>query len=488
MPTITGIQYIDTLLEGADVRLNAGSPVGTPVRITFDFPNTPPVTAEEYDRDGFAPMTDAMKEAVRQGLQAWADVANVSFQEVPFAGRFHFASNDQGMDSAGYAYLPFADSPQAGSMYLNNSWPVMQVYTPGTYPYTATVHEIGHLLGLRHPGDYNGSQSGGQGPGPFLPAGQDNQGFAIMAYAPPENGLQAQTPMVYDIAAAQYLYGANMATRTGNDIYAFTDQPKLQAVWDAGGVDTLDASAMVQAVTFRMDAGAYSDVGAVQNFGIAYNVTIENARGGAGGDTIQGNAAANTLAGNAGNDTLSGGDGNDVLYGNLGVDGLFGGADDDTLFGGQGNDSLNGGAGNDVIYGNLGNDHVYDNFGADTLYGGLGDDTLLGGRRDDLVVGGQGGDWLCGDGFGAENGIAGNDTLTGGMGADTFAFGFVSGDDRVTDFNGGEGDRIRLEAGATWTLSADAGGDAVLTLSSLGTVTLVGVKAAAFQAGWILAA
>src|SRR6185503_13546990 len=59
--------------------------------------------------------------------------------------------------------------------------------------------------------------------------------------------------------------------------------------------------------------------------------------------------------------------------------------------------------------------------GTDMIFGGNGDDTLLGGDGDDLIIGGNG-----------------NDTMTGGTGADAFFGG--AGNDRVTDFNPGQGD------------------------------------------------
>ena len=57
---------------------------------------------------------------------------------------------------------------------------------------------------------------------------------------------------------------------------------------------------------------------------------IENARGGAGGDTIIGGGGANALSGAGGDDSLSGGAGDDTLAGGAGDDTLAGGAGGDT--------------------------------------------------------------------------------------------------------------------------------------------------------------
>ena len=121
---------------------------------------------------------------------------------------------------------------------------------------------------------------------------------------------------------------------------------------------------------------------------------------GSGGRYRYDSESDNTIEGTRGHDVLYGGEGNDTLRGQQGRDWLFGQEGDDTLEGGEGND---------------------------VLMGGEGNDTLEGGAGDDLMVGG-----------------AGNDTMTGGADADTFVFHDDHGNDRITDFNASEGDKIDL--------------------------------------------
>lgn len=79
-------------------------------------------------------------------------------------------------------------------------------------------------------------------------------------------------------------------------------------------------------------------------------LSIENATGGAGDDSILGSHVNNVLdGGSAGADSLSGQAGEDTLRGGSGNDTLDGGADDDTLAGGTGDDSLDGGTGYDTL-------------------------------------------------------------------------------------------------------------------------------------------
>ncbi len=77
-----------------------------------------------------------------------------------------------------------------------------------------------------------------------------------------------------------------------------------------------------------------------------------------------------------GEGTLDGGDGADTIIGDSGQNSLIGGLGDDLISGGGGFDTIDGGAGNDIIFG--GTDEYYDpNKSSDRLTGGLGSDTYL---------------------------------------------------------------------------------------------------------------
>ena len=163
------------------------------------------------------------------------------------------------------------------------------------------------------------------------------------------DGVNAATPMLYDILAIQQKYGADPTTRTGDDTYGFhtmlsgpwrpvfdfdadCNPDPVIAIYDAGGHDTLDASGYATNQRISLVAGTLSDVGALtQNVGIAFGTVIEDAVGGSGYDTITGNASANRLSGGAGADRLIGGGGNDTLVGGAGRDRLTGCAGSDTF-------------------------------------------------------------------------------------------------------------------------------------------------------------
>ena len=66
--------------------------------------------------------------------------------------------------------------------------------------------------------------------------------------------------------------------------------------------------------------GSFQSIGLNDNLSIAFNVDIEDARGGDNDDSITGNDLVNSLWGGDGNDILDGYGANDMLYGMAGND------------------------------------------------------------------------------------------------------------------------------------------------------------------------
>jgi Ca2+-binding RTX toxin-like protein len=84
-------------------------------------------------------------------------------------------------------------------------------------------------------------------------------------------------------------------------------------------------------------------------------------------------------------------------------------------------------------------------------------------------------------------GDLGNDTLTGGAGADIFRAFNGGGSDRITDFNAAEGDRVQVDPGTTYTV-AQVGSDTVIDLGGGNQTVLAGVSMSSLPAGWIFGA
>lgn len=98
--------------------------------------------------------------------------------------------------------------------------------------------------------------------------------------------------------------------------------------------------------------------------------------GGTGDDTLIGDAGNDSLVGGSGTDVLLGGTGNDTMEGGADVDALYGEDGDDLMSGGSGNDTLTGGAGNDTIDAGADRDIVWVGQGNDLVSGGTGGDIV----------------------------------------------------------------------------------------------------------------
>lgn len=283
---------------------------------------------ETYESATFQAANAALQSAVETALEAWAEVADISFVETTWSRSGTVLDiaiggiTNPGDDTYGWAYFP-SDEDYAGDFWFNYSVEANSDLTPGTDGYHTIIHELGHALGLAHPFDSDSMN-------PQTEGTRENYQYSVMSYSahPSYEETWPSKPMLWDIAAVQTIYGANMTTRTGNTVYRWdTNEDFLETIWDAGGNDTLSAANQTRASRLDLTAGNYSSIGSIggtsnarNNVAIAYGVSIENAIGGRGNDTLIGNRSANRLDGGAGSDTLTGGTGNDTLVGGAGTD------------------------------------------------------------------------------------------------------------------------------------------------------------------------
>jgi Ca2+-binding RTX toxin-like protein len=298
--------------------------------------------------------------------------------------------------------------------------------------------------------------------------------------------------MLFDVLAAQTIYGADYSTRSGHTVYGFNatanravfdftqNTNPIICIWDGGGIDTLDCSGFFDDQYININDGLYSDVGGmIGNVAIAYGAEIENAVGGWGEDLIIGTPDDNTLDGRQDVDDMRGGFGDDTYivdninddvreYNAQGFDRVLSTAYnyvipehvEELYLNGSGDIDGTGNADSNHIFGNNGDNRLDGMGGADAAYGGGGDDTYVVNHENDFCIeeAGEGTDtveaWvsyelfdhvealmlmgaahISGTGNGLNNymfGNVGNNTLDGGAGADDM-WGSLGGDTYYVD-------------------------------------------------------
>lgn len=257
----SGLRHIDALLDyGPD--WNFQNPGGNVIRYTFSI-----TSGNEQGETGQVAFSAAQMANTRTAMAYVASITGIEFTETSVGtnASVHFCNTDipdvrtsglcswygdatvQGSNVLSYkgsAYI-YLDNTQFGVQNAN--------LAPGGTGYETLLHEIGHMLGLKHP--FETSNQNAQ----TLPISEDNSGFTLMSYR--DVGGPYSTFSPYDVAALNWLYGGD-------------------GLGGALGVGSLTGARYIT--------------------------------GSAGVDSLIGTAFNDTLRGNAGDDAIDGGDGDDT--------------------------------------------------------------------------------------------------------------------------------------------------------------------------------
>jgi len=157
-PSLT-ISEAASQLTGDHVGWNAA--LGQGVTVTYAFRSSAPSTLP-VDTMGFSRFNAAQIAQAELALKAWSDVADIRFVRVtgapgPYSNNAailfgNYASGAVG--AAAFAYMPGSTAPLdvEGDVWVNNSYSFNQAPTVGNYGGLTLIHELGHAIGLLHPG------------------------------------------------------------------------------------------------------------------------------------------------------------------------------------------------------------------------------------------------------------------------------------------------------------------------------------------------
>ncbi|NHZ79103.1 DUF4214 domain-containing protein [Massilia sp. CCM 8695] len=201
----SGLTHIDALLDtGPD--WNYLTPAGNTILYTFSV-----ASGNEASQGGQTAFSASQQANARTAFAALAALTGITFTETAngTAADVHLAAvnisgnNVSGLcswnSSYGYSGSTLTSYDAQAYVYLDNvEFSAENAnLTPGGGGYQTLLHELGHMLGLKHP--FEGSAT--------LPTGDDNTSNTLMSYTGQGGPYSNFSP--YDVAALNWLYGGD---------------------------------------------------------------------------------------------------------------------------------------------------------------------------------------------------------------------------------------------------------------------------------------
>jgi len=226
---------------------------------------------------GFTQFTASEKAATKAAFAYISSITKLNFKEVASnSGTINFGNNTQTV-SQGYAYLPYNGASQKTWLFMKDQASLSDVKRDGSdYNWNTLLHEIGHTLGLKHPGNYNAGTSNPAVPLPYL--NPDTRQYSIMSYYGSAGSGDASSYMPYDVAALQYLYGINKSGSSGNFNFNDSNLTYKKTLWSTSGTKEINLVGLTNASLVNLNAGSYSNVNmyGTQNFSGGSSTTGRN--------------------------------------------------------------------------------------------------------------------------------------------------------------------------------------------------------------------
>ncbi|NHZ33092.1 Ig-like domain-containing protein [Massilia rubra] len=201
----SGLIHIDALLDsGPD--WNYLTPAGNTILYTFSV-----TTGNEATQSGQSAFSASQQTGVRAAFATLAALTGITFTETMsgLAADVHLASvNISGASTSGlcswsssynYSGSTVTAYDAQAYVYLDNVefGAANASLAPGTGGYQTLLHELGHMMGLKHP--FEGTT--------HLPVGDDNTSNTLLSYTSVGGPYADFSP--YDVAALKWLYGGD---------------------------------------------------------------------------------------------------------------------------------------------------------------------------------------------------------------------------------------------------------------------------------------